>query len=233
MPTVTIPNVSDGGDIVAETVFAMFNDPVTPANSLSVINGALWTDNLKSTTKIAAEHTQRGSAVRGLSSSGTANLDYRWTWFGDYATGAVTSFTINATTPHQYIPGGCAPPFYVPWDDSSVLVMWQIYFFNDHYFTANPRSDIHLVVDNSAAGTTGLRRSVVWGGNPESVAGDTNTVTPTAYRTARAWSGHCLVELPKGWHNVGLALLADGTGPIRNTRIHAASMSVLLLKRGT
>mgnify|MGYP001596945393 CR=1 FL=1 len=221
MPELIIPEVADGDTIDPTTVNLMFNDPVSPDDSLSIINGVLDWQNFNEDTRVAAEHTQRGSAIRGWAVSGTANLDWRWTWFGDYVNPSVTAFSLDDSDPIQYIPGTCVE-FYMPWDGCAWLFP-QVFWFNDHYADAGPRSDMLLIVDGDFESSQ--RRSVVWGG--------TGPSAPKGYSNHRAWSGHACVELTRGWHRAGIALLARGyvsNVGFRNTRTYACSMAVLTCK---
>ncbi len=224
MPTVTIPDVVAGDPLVASTVYGLFDSAATPAASLSVINGLLAYDNIPTATAvIAAEHTQRGSAVRGFSAAGTSNLDWRWTWFGDYTSSAYNSYTVASTDPYRHIPGANRT-FYVPWANADVLIFPQIFFNNDHYQSvqANPiRSDVFLMIDGTYEAAQ--RRSVVFAG--------ATAATPSGYKCHRAWCGHAYKSLSRGWHTVGLALLMEGDSDIRNTRTHSASIAVLLSKQ--
>lgn len=218
MPTVTLTAPADGALIASDPIMDLLLFRQNIVASASVINGLLDIDNIVNvgTPAIDARDTQRKSAVDLTYSAGTANLDYRWTWFGDYTSPTdETVVTVEAYDPFQYIPGGCRS--FRMKRDGFALVMWNIFWNNDNYDAAvnTYRSDIVLMVDG--AFETSCRRSV----------NRTATVStnPVGYTAHRAWCGHALLTLTKGWHNVGLALLADQN--IRNTRIHSVSINVL------
>lgn len=218
MPVVSIPDISENTKIVADTVNLLFNDATTPEASLSVINGLLDWENLDESRVVSAEHTQRGSAITGSGVAGTANLDWRWTWFSNYSSKTDTSFVLGAADPYQFIPGGCKP-FFMPWDGVA-LVHWSIFWWNDQYSGTVPRSDVFLMFDGDR-----------WENHRRAVGMAGTEPNPVGYRTHRCWSGFAVIDADKGWHDVGLALLADSD--IRNTRTYSVSIVVLRCKTRT
>ena len=219
MPTVTLTTPSDGTTLDADAIQKLWIFRYNIETTLGVINGLLDIDNITVGTSVDARDTQRKSAVDLHFAAGTANLDYRWTWFGSYTSVTDTSATdIESTDPIQYIPGGNRQ-FYAKYDGTAI-VMWMVFWNNDNYDAAvnTYRSDVVLMLDG--AYVTAQRRSV----NRTALASD----NPEGYPSHRAWSGHALVDLTQGWHTVGLAVLSDKN--IRNTRIHSVSINVLPFK---
>lgn len=210
---------ADGGALVATDINTIFDDPTAPEDSLSVINGTLDYLNFDVGPDflVPAELTQRGSFAQGWSVSGTANLDWRWTWFSNWQTPAETAATGRAvadTDPIQYIPGACLE-FYAP-STGYALIQWTVFWNNDSY--AGPisaASEMMLLIDGTYQ--TAQRRKVTY-------VGDTSA-NPQGYARHRAWTGHALVSVTQGWHRAGIALLADED--IRNTRTHAVSMQAV------
>src|SRR5687768_2552866 len=118
MPTLTFPASyppSDGDTFNATNVNDWFYDPAAPDESLAIVNGYLDWDNLDANLLVGAEYTQRGSFVYGEKASGTANLDYRWTWFGEWrAPTLLTDWSVSEYDPYQPIPGACKT-IYAKW----------------------------------------------------------------------------------------------------------------------
>jgi len=216
MPALTIgsnyPPVADATTAVVD-VNDWFYDPAAPSAALSIINGYLDYDNIPSNLNLSAEYTQRGSHVYGHKASGTANLDYRWTWFGEWTMPVVWSVTDY--DPYQPIPGGCTS-LYVKWT-ARVLVVWTVFWMNDSDDTDSDKSAIFLMVD-------GVEQP-----SQVRVIGRTDfSGSPEGYKKHRSWSGQAWVSVTAGWHDFGLCILADED--IRNTRVYARSIIAVPFK---
>jgi hypothetical protein len=199
------------------TVLEAFYKDNSGGGSLHVINGFLTYANLSPTLLVEKESVQRGAMVDAARSSGTANLDYKFYWFNESVIGDDDFHYLNVEehTPYRPIPGGCKNLFCKV--ATLALVTWQVYWTTS-VFIDDALSVIFLVQDGEPVegearigGRLGPDQE-----NPDQVA------------RSRAWSGHALLELGVGWHDIGLCLLADKDVPM--TRIHAVSIKVLLLK---
>lgn len=220
MPALTIgsnyPPIADATTAVAD-VNDWFYDPAAPDEALSIINGYLDYDNIQTGLNLSAEHTQRGSHIYGQKASGTANLDYRWTWFGEWT--IPTPWTVLDYDPYQPIPGGCTS-LYVKWT-SRVLVLWTVFWMNDNNDTDAKKSAIFLMVDGVEQGSQ--VRTV---GKADYGAAPVHDIV--GYEEHRSWSGHAWVSVSPGWHDFGLCILANAA--IRNTRVYARSIIVVPFK---
>jgi hypothetical protein len=206
----TIYPFVDGAPLVAADLNYMFYNDTVSVDSLAIVNGGLNVDNFSNGFVVGPEHTQRGSFASGGESSGTANLDWKYTWFADYTTPVPFAY-VQDLDPAYPIPGGCCAP-YLKYD-SWVLVLWQVYWMNASLSSFNPWSTIFLMVDGAYVAA-----------NARSVNQIGATVsTPNAYAKARSWSGHAWLNLDQGHHDIGLVLLADSGIPM--TRTHAASIA--------
>lgn len=220
MSTLTLPGfpVTAGQVIDPDLLNIAMFDPTNPEDSFAVVNGLLDEENLGGSLVLTKEMHQRGSAIEMSSSSGTANLDYRFLWFGDYALDE--SFTvIRARDPVIPIPGGCRSVF-VKWPAAQALVMWTVFVTSGNFRAVNDshKTSVLLTVDGA------LSKSQF---RPIGMLGE-STDDPDQYAKSRVWSGHALVPLERGWHDIGLNVLADAEVPL--TRIHAVSIAIVILK---
>lgn len=207
------------GDVIdpADLNYMFYND-TTIVDALSILNGGLDIDNFSTGFVVGAEHTQRGSFVESGGVSGTANLDFKYTWFGEYQTPSPWTFDEDLD-PAIFLPGACET-IYLKWA-AHVLVMWEVFWMNGNVSSDDLRSAIILTVDGSAE--PGQQRTVARMG--------TTIATPQGYAKARCWTGHALLTLEQGWHNIGLALIADSQFTM--TRVHACSLDYVAFKLPT
>ena len=181
---------------------------------------------------IEQRHIQAGAAAWCLSVGGTAALDYPAylfsavdeTWDGLY--GIFEDVTSSGDGPpgQQYAVPGLGAAFYVE-RISNVLVTWEFEAIIDCYGNgdlADERAAFGLVVDG--AHVPGIERIV--GPSKELDATDDYTASDFyGYSRSRRWSGHCWIELERGWHNASIYLTA-GPG-IRLTRVRGRGLHVL------
>ena len=216
MPDLTFPvefPVSNGDTIVADDLNNFFYSPVNPDESLGIINGLLDFDNLDPSLEVTYSMTQRGSHVDMCGSSGTANLDYKGAkWFQD-------------VEPIP-LPGGCRS-YYCKWEEAQCLVMWTVFAQNIHD-SDDETASIKLTLDGDDVDAES--RLITY------EVFDDSSFPPSAqpvfaYKKARVWSGHAVLEIEKGWHDIGLLLTGiTGGDTITAVRIHAISIDICCFK---
>lgn len=221
MPDLTYPAgfpLTSGATLDPDLLGRLFYDDTGDfSKSLAILNGGLDLDNLSPTWAVDAEHTQRGSHVEMLSTGRTANLDWRWSWVGQYESDF--PFVFTEETPYKPIPGG-AVEFYCKYD-AYVLLLWQAFWMNDNAVVADLEtvfrmSEVFLLVD-------GEHQAAQW--RATNIVGST-VASPQGYEKARCWSGHVLLALDEGWHSAALCHVADRR--IRNTRHWASNMKAMI-----
>lgn len=217
-PTFPYLPFSAGNTIDPSKVWTIFydDDLAGAANSLQVICGGLDEDNLAGSFNPGPEHLQPGAAAFVVGSSGTANLDFKDVLFGEYETEEAWAFDSNA--PYHGIPGG-SRTVYLPWA-AQVLVTWSVFWTAAAMSSQIMKSDIFLMVDEDYEDAQMRRHGRISDGfdNPE------------GYKKSRVWTGHALLELEAGWHDIGLCILADKA--INMTRVHAVNIDLLCMKFG-
>jgi hypothetical protein len=217
MPLLALPSpypYSDGDELSVSLYDTLLWDTDSPNTSLLIVNGLLDEDNFASSFSLAHELFQRGAQVEVFGAAGTANLDYKYYWFGDYD--YVTAVDQD-TDPIQPIPGGNVT-VNCKWAVAGVLVMFTVMWKNDNAFSNDVGSSIVFMVDG--AYTEPMRREM------RNVA--VSFADPAEYQRGRVWCGHVTLPLTRGVHTIGLGLLADKD--IQQTRIHAVSIEVLMFK---
>lgn len=213
LPAFTAGSVVDSSDVMS----AFYQDVLASlASSLSMVNGGLDNTNLAASLSITAEMTQKGSFIDMDGSSGTANLDYRHNWFGNL-TWDLDNNEFNRTDQIQAIPGGCRA-VYCKWP-ARALVLWTVFWEWSDCDDNTERSLVQLYVDDVAQASQ------------YRVIGRIGTTrdTPQGYAKSRVWTGHTLLSLDQGWHDIGLKIQASAT---YTTRAHAVSIDVIQLKYG-
>lgn len=215
----------DAGD-----VFRLFYRDQTVVDSLLAINGTLDEDNFDASFLVRNHHTQKGSHVDSGSVAGTANLDYKGSVYGLFnGYDSSPAFDPDGSTPFQYIPGA-GQPIYCKWP-AYVLAMWQVYSTPANYFLSSQKfSQIFLTVDGEYEPSFVRMWPVIGDQAYGTVSRREGVFDPVlTYEKARYWSGAALLELSQGWHDVGLAVVADFA--IMMTRIHAVSFKHVAFKR--
>lgn len=219
MADINLPTFASGNVIDPDLVMPVFYEDALASilSSLQTVNGALDGDNLDAGLVITQFMTQKGSFLAMDGSSGTANLDYRKSWFGNLEW-SVDLSEFNRTDQIQAIPGACRSE-YCKWP-ALALVTWTVFWEWNNTDDNTERSLIRLYVDDVAQDSS------------YRVAGrlGSTKLTPEGYVKSRLWTGHRLVELTQGWHDIGLKIQASKT---YTTRIHSCSIDVLQLKYGT
>lgn len=214
LPTFTAGTVADSAAVMA----AFYEDALASiGSSLSTINGALDENNLDPTLIITADTTQKGSFVDIGGASGTANLDYRPSWFGAMPWELI-SRTFSHSDQIQSIPGACRSEYF-KWP-AKAYIMWTVFWEYANVNDDDKRALVQLYIDGVAqdaqfrlAGRIGL-----------------TGLTPQGYLKSRMWTGHMLVDIDQGWHDIGLKIQ---TSAGYTTRVHACSIDILHLKYGT
>lgn len=230
---VTFP-FTDDQEVSAETLRDIIYNPSDPDGALSIINGNMDWRNIGSVgvsdTVIRKEHVQRGSLIQGWSVSGTANLDYRFNWFGDYSSEAL-SFDKDADviSAGRAIPGACKT-FFVSSGRAADLVRisWNIMWTNDNGWINDPgdqdfATHIYLkIIEHGTASpdaSDGQIREV-----NRTVSGTGGSRAHEGSRKNRYWSGHEVVPLGTGHYTAALYIIQDTEIP--QGRVWARSMNV-------
>lgn len=218
MSTLSLPSPYPFSNQVASNpsgLYTLFWDPTNIPASLMVINGRLDEDNFAGSFTIERDLTQRGSRVDGRSVFGTANLDYRYSWFADYT----YSYGVDDDKdPYVYVPGGCISLHLK--HGAAVLFFWTVFWQSDSN-DDDHRTGLLFLVDDEYQDSQ--RRVVGIGTDGGGGIGNVKS-----YKKGRVWSGHCLVELGRGYHDAGLAILADNR--VRQTRVHCVSMKAFIMR---
>ena len=219
--------------------------------SLEVINGHLDSANLDAALRFNNRHFQAGSVTQSKMVGCTANIDY----FGDMFANSTTydvSGTYKEKSDSEISKDATAVPglgvsFYVPWGSTTpaatnakCVLQWNFNQQNDGvYYYNDTQSDksfpcFFLFVDgvmqpeNSrryVPGSAGLQHPFVdGGGGPR-------------YGYGRAWSGHKLVTLTKGWHKAEIRVMlpkdyatAAGKPSINQCRVRTRGMRYILFR---
>ena len=218
MPTLNYP-VSyppiDDAIVVAADIMSWIYDPADLDASLGMLNGLLDNNNLHTDTEITAELTQRGSFIDMCGASGTANLDYKRYWFGGFD--APSPFvTLSAPDPNLAIAGG-GRAYFCKWGHAQVLVMWTIMWTAPN-LDDEAKAAIVLTVDGTYEPAMYRDHGKLYDTTP----------SPEGYKKARVWSGHAVIELTYGWHDIGLEILVDEE--VVATRVHAVSIDIVGMK---
>lgn len=204
----------DGDNRDAVVVRNLIHDESSPEDSLNIINGLLDWENIDAGWTVSKEYTQRGSAIDGVTSARTVNLDWSYRIFGTYQTGSFKNTNYGTNTVNNSltrpIPGACRE-FYSKWDGYA-LVTWSVFFGNDNS-NASYLSSV-LLVANDSYQTSQMRNA--------------SRCASYFYQRARVWSGHAIVQISEGFNSVGLHMIADSR--IRMTRTWASNIQVLPFK---
>jgi len=218
MPFVTLQNypyvdgtTPNGGDISQDLY-----DPAAPASSFEIINGSL--DNVNadaSWPKILQRQIQEETFTSAGATAGTANLDwFAEQWFpGVELTGSQSPGIIDEKN-YQAIPGA-NKTFYLPWD-AVVICTWSVVFGGELWDNTYPAS-IVCVLDGTFNHDRGQARQLgrsMWRATEEQTFGHWGEIKN------RHWNGHVTGNLPKGWHTIGLHLIADGTHVGDSSTLH-------------
>jgi hypothetical protein len=218
----------DADEVTAANLRAVIYNPSDTDGALSIINGNLDWRNLAANA-VKREHVQRGALAEGWAASGTANLDYRYTFFADFET-PISSFDPSADTlaSGRSIPGG-ARTFYVnaPRAQDMIRVSWNVSWTNDNGWlntgTTLKATHIYLKIiprgDTNVDARDGQSREV---NRTVNGTGDLREFEST--RKSRFWSGHELVPLGTGWYTAALFVIQDKD--IKQGRIWARSINV-------
>ena len=209
MPTINLPNTpyADGVAASGPNVTQDFYDPADSSGTtetFEVINGWLEDVNVLDnggTRDITVDMIQSRAFSLAGQVGNSVNTDY----FHDFV-----SFDVAAPVESEFIPvTGSNITFRVPYQCRAVIVTWNIGFGSDAD-AASEQSELRLRLDGVPATGAGHFRRLT-----RSVEGTQRN----GILKERFWSGHTvLVNLPQGWHTVGLYLSHDATQTRVRTR---------------
>jgi len=232
---------------VASRIYEAFNGYSSPS-LYGTVNGNLEYTNIRDTRNLSYLQIQSETFAGGSQVGGSANMDF-FSGASDLEPGAgwFSGIIDPNSRPKAWlsIPGACAK-MYVPYD-SHVLVLWTVTWANDSQINNETgESHICLFVDDDPAafntsttlGNNPLARRLRRGqfGNEEDLIGS----TPSGYDRiqdrykGRTYSGHFLVDLSTGFHDIGLKLCTTGLGKnrLKTTKIRSRSLKYIYFRKG-
>lgn len=225
---------ADNDEVSAEDLRAIIYNTADADGALSIINGNMDWLNIGavgvSDDVVKRDHIQRGSLVEGWAATGTANLDYRYNWFSDYETEAL-SFDKSAVeiAEGRIIPGG-ARTFFInsARAHSLVRISWNIMWTNDNGWLNDPGdpargTHIYLKIYPRGAADPDCEDGQVREVN-RTVSGTGGGRAHEGSRSNRYWSGHHVVPLSTGWYTAALHIIQDKE--IKQARVWARSLIV-------
>lgn len=222
------PPLVTGGEPSALTIEENLYFPNAAAavrESLEAVNGHLDEDNLETDTRFDRSHIQKGELTGSGSVGSTANLDFfdtsfYWnqlrteTWPLDEPVDPGVPTDAKLAPKHIAIPGACCT-FYIPesaTDFSSVLLSWNIGWFNDGCFMLESKyvsnvSRIQLFWDDVPQQTQKrVCPPSVYVEIPDPVVTDSG-LWLSSRDFARTYTGHKLIkEVEPGWHTAALKI---------------------------
>lgn len=259
MPNITWKNTPGAGTLAAGgtptgvDISENWYYPTTAGDkSLEVINGHLDSANLDVAHKFSNRHLQKGTATQSKMVGCTANIDY----FGDMFSGA-TTYQLSGTYREKSdvdiakdaiaIPG-LSVSFYVPWgsatpaaSNAKCVLQWNFNHQNDGVYMgegaavkgyAKSFPCFFLFLDGEMTECAENARRYIPGA---AMLENANGYGPR-YGYGRAWSGHKLVTLTKGWHKAEIRMMiprrlsGSNSVSINQCRVRTRGMRYILFR---
>lgn len=245
MSTVPLFDLTSASDI-ASSVYEAFNGFNSPS-LYGTLNGNLDRSNLRPTRDMSYLQIQSEAFAGGGQVGGSANMDF-FSGGSDLPAGSgwFSKLISPLSSPRRWLSvPGCGTKIYVPYE-AHVLILWTVTWANDSHtndVALRAESYISLFINDDPATSHALDKSPLtrrlrrgqFGNEEDAIGSGKSTYDRIQDRyKGRTYSGHHMVVLPAGFHDIGLRLCTTGFGKnrLRTTKVRSRSLKYIYFRKG-